>query len=234
MATNGKTTFGSTLRADVQSAPAAIGATSTGCQSDEGEYETFTEEQITARMAEYQKAWDQGKQFVVSEQWHTPKEYVEAVRELMGRIDIDPASCAKAQERVQAKRYYTLKENGLLFDWYGKLFLNCSYHGEEEWFKKAVSEYTRGNVSEAVILTHTMRTYEPWFNLLSAVASAICLVKGEVKWAVDHALDVEALKRCGEEFHPKYVRHGSIVFYLGTNSRDFRIIFSQFGVCYGK
>ena len=212
-----------------------------GCQldtddskSDAGEYEPLTEDQITGRMKEIKESWAKGIPVRVRPRWHTPKALIDAVKELMGGIDVDPASCESAQKRIQAKRYYTQEDDGFKFNWYGKLFLNPDYTDEYKWFSKAVSEYRCGNVTEGIILTHTIRTYEEWFYLMCSASSAICLMRGEIKWAVDHALDVAAVERCGEDFHPKYDRHGNIVFYFGQNVKEFKRIFSNFGVCYGK
>ena len=54
----------------------------------------------------------------------TPKEIVELAREVLGEIDLDPASCALANETVRAKRIYTKELNGFLLPLYGKVFLN--------------------------------------------------------------------------------------------------------------
>ena len=45
-----------------------------------------------------------------NDEWYTPAGVVEGAREVMGRIDLDPASTAKANETVQAKAIYTVEE----------------------------------------------------------------------------------------------------------------------------
>lgn len=42
-----------------------------------------------------------------SAEWFTPPRYIEAVREVLGAIDLDPASSLAANRIVQAKRYFT-------------------------------------------------------------------------------------------------------------------------------
>ena len=51
------------------------------------------------------------------ENWGTPPWIVEAARKVMGSIDLDPASSAKANNVIQAKFYYTKAKNGLSRPW---------------------------------------------------------------------------------------------------------------------
>jgi len=55
---------------------------------------------------------------------YTPPEIVEAARFTLGHIDLDPASCAKANTTVRANRWYGLVDNGYLQTWEGNVFLN--------------------------------------------------------------------------------------------------------------
>lgn len=59
---------------------------------------------------------------------YTPSHIVELARELMGSIDLDPASCALVQETMRAEAWYgpgsPLGEDGLIEPWLGHVFLN--------------------------------------------------------------------------------------------------------------
>jgi hypothetical protein len=59
-----------------------------------------------------------------SPEWFTPADYVEAAREVLGAIDLDPASHAEANRIVRARRFYTEKQNGLRRPWSGRGFIN--------------------------------------------------------------------------------------------------------------
>lgn len=107
-----------------------------------------------------------------SVEFYTPPAIVEAARLTMGGIDLDPASCAEANEVVKAARYYS--RNGLHVDWHGglrpapglkrdlvvpvRVFLNPpggkvgKRSSAVVWWEKLVNEWLDGNVSEAVYI----------------------------------------------------------------------------------
>jgi hypothetical protein len=59
-----------------------------------------------------------------SAEHQTPAYIVEPSRRVLGKIDLDPASCTEANEVVQALTYYAPPFDGLTFDWYGRVLLN--------------------------------------------------------------------------------------------------------------
>jgi hypothetical protein len=46
-------------------------------------------------------------------EWHTPVEYLEMARRVLGAIDLDPATTEAAQRVVKAAKYFTKETDGL-------------------------------------------------------------------------------------------------------------------------
>ena len=82
---------------------------------------------------------------------YTPAEYVEAARDVMGVIDLDPASCKLANTIIQAKRFYDQKTNGLLKPWSGKVWMNPPYANKlvVEFTERLIHFVAEGEVTEA-------------------------------------------------------------------------------------
>jgi hypothetical protein len=59
-----------------------------------------------------------------SPEWYTPSPFVEAARNVMGGIELDPASHEEANRTVRAERFFTEQDNGLMKPWGGSIFLN--------------------------------------------------------------------------------------------------------------
>jgi len=55
-----------------------------------------------------------------SDEWYTPAGVIEAAREVLGGIDLDPASSETANRTVGAPRYFTEEDDGLARDWHGR------------------------------------------------------------------------------------------------------------------
>ena len=96
-----------------------------------------------------------------SNEWFTPYRYVEAARKVLGRIDLDPASCDEANKVIKAERYFTKEDDGLSKGWTGHIFLNPPYgttNGKSNiglFTRKLVQEFSNGNVKAAIVVTTT-------------------------------------------------------------------------------
>ena len=104
-------------------------------------------------------------------EWYTPAEYVEAAREVMGSIDLDPASCVEANEVVKAEAFYTKDEDGLAREWSGNVWLNPPYSRDlmPAFVEKLKDAYQSGAVTSAVVLSHN-NTDTTWFHSLALSA----------------------------------------------------------------
>jgi hypothetical protein len=46
-----------------------------------------------------------------SQEWYTPQHCIRAVKEVLGNIELDPASSPEANQYVKAHRYFTIEED---------------------------------------------------------------------------------------------------------------------------
>ncbi len=77
-----------------------------------------------------------------NDEWYTPPEIIHS----LGEFDLDPASSEEAFRLNQsAKKIYTAKENGLIKDWHGRIWLNPPYSNPLlQDFLKRMAEHNRG------------------------------------------------------------------------------------------
>jgi len=77
-----------------------------------------------------------------NDEWYTPPEIIRS----LGDFDLDPATSEEAfRLNGSAKKIYTTKNNGLLQDWNGRVWLNPPYSNPLlQDFLKKMAEHNRG------------------------------------------------------------------------------------------
>ena len=150
-------------------------------------------------------------------EWYTPPEYINAARNVMGAIDLDPASSHKANEIIRAIKYYTAEDDGLKQEWFGRIWMNPPYATEliTKFCEKMARHYTDGKVKEAIILVNNA-TETNWFNTLIKQASAIVFPRGRIGFLTP-------------EGKPGAPLQGQAIIYLGGNAGVFLNVFRRFG-----
>ena len=165
----------------------------------------------------YSKATNTG-----DNEWYTPPEYIDAARDVLGDIDLDPASSPAAQEKIRAHEYFTADNDGLGQDWGGRVWLNPPYAQPliSDFVGKLITEWTAGRVDAAIMLTHNY-TDTSWFHKAMQSAEAVCFTRGRIKFY--SASGAIAAPTQGQAF-----------FYFGGDAPAFADRFSAIGVVLGK
>jgi phage N-6-adenine-methyltransferase len=155
-------------------------------------------------------------------EWYTPAEYVDAAREVMGTIDLDPASSEKANEVVKADKFFTSEDDAFEQDWTGKVFMNPPYSSDliKPFCEKYSDEIANGHIEEGVVLVNNA-TDTAWFLLLAATADAACFTTGRIHfWSPTK--DTSAPLQ------------GQAILYSGKNVKGFVEKFKEFGHVWEK
>jgi len=154
-------------------------------------------------------------------EWFTPVKIANAVHEVMGGIDLDPASCEEANRVVKATQVFNAADNGLTKPWAGRVFLNPPYSKLliRMFCSKLVRHVKNGKISAAVVLVNNA-TETRWFQELFSVVSAVCFPSGRVKfWQSKEATASNPLQ-------------GQAILYFGEDHDSFMKTFTKFGrVC---
>ena len=156
------------------------------------------------------------KQSLTNEHY-TPNPYLVAARKVLGAIDLDPASNAKANRIVKAKKFFTLEDDGLLQDWFGRVWLNPPYGGKVGAFiAKFMQGLDDGDITAGIILVNSQATDTAWFQPL--FDGTLCFT--------DHRISfygpTTAKDRSGST-------HGSVFVYFGKDEKKFVEVFKEFG-----
>lgn len=139
---------------------------------------------------------------VQRDSWSTPPEFIDQiVRPLLGKIDMDPASNAAAQEVVQAKRWIGAAEDGLAQEWKGSVWLNPPYSFPlvERFADKALEEWEARRVSNMMILVNSS-TSSAWWHRLSKACSLLTFPGQRIQFWSPHDLDGDANRNASTLF----------------------------------
>lgn len=149
-------------------------------------------------------------------EWYTPSEIIEAARNTLGIISLDPFSCAKANLVVKASSYMDKQDDGFTRDWYGSVWCNhpFSRNNNKRIANKIITEYTSGRVRSACMISFAA-TSEKWFQPLLAYPQ--CFLHGRTNYYDENGIKV------------KGVTKGSVVTYFGDDLDKFYDSFNHLG-----
>lgn len=154
---------------------------------------------------------------------YTPSDYIEAARRCMGGIDLDPASCERANTVVRATRYYTEADDGLAQPWTGRVFLNPPYgkRGAESvaglFLGRLHDQVGTGGVEAAVFVVNASPA-QNWFSKWVWSADAVCFVYDRIRFLSSDDLQPQTQPT-----------QANVIGYIGPDVDAFAREFAPFG-----
>jgi hypothetical protein len=149
-------------------------------------------------------------------EFYTPAPIIKLAREVLGEIDLDPASCLEAQQTVQATSFFCKKDDAITQEWHGRVWLNPPFGREivPRFVEKLLTEIENSHVKAAILLVNNC-TETKWFANAARSAKAICFHTGRITF------DTLA--------EPHEVTQGQALFYWGGALEQFIKEFSTIG-----
>ncbi len=151
-------------------------------------------------------------------EWYTPKNIVEMARLTLGNIDLDVSSSEVANRTVKADKYYTIEDDALVQDWYGRVWMNPPYSRNKlsKFIDKLVSSVESGDVTHAIVLVNNA-TETRWFRNLCSISDKVCFPSKRIKFlrsngTIGSPLQGQAIIsiNCGSEFARQFASLGDV------------------------
>lgn len=148
-------------------------------------------------------------------EWYTPAWIIGLARDTMGGIDLDPASSVKAQQTVNAERFYTAADDGYSKPWCGRVWLNPPFDDTPRWVRRLSAAYADGDVSQAVLLVNSAPGYS-WWEALWRVYP-VCMLERRVCFT------------SGDGSKAGQAKKGTTIAYFGPYWSKFESAWSSYG-----
>lgn len=150
-------------------------------------------------------------------EYYTPPPLVWAARQVMGVIDLDPASSAQANCIVKASRFFDEEVDGLTQRWHGRIWMNHPFGLAQnpKWINYLEQEYRDGHALEACCITYAC-TSEKWFQPLAKRPQ--CYLTPRTNYLLPDGTTLKGVSK------------GSVITYYGENVAAFAREYAEFGV----
>jgi ParB family chromosome partitioning protein len=151
-------------------------------------------------------------------EWYTPQPIIDSAREVLGGLDLDPASCATANTVVKADTFFDKAMDGLKQPWKGRVWLNPPYASNlvGQFTQKLLDHREDGTVTGAIVLVNNA-TDTQWFQAMAKVAQAICFPASRVRFW--HPFKTETTTPL----------QGQAFLYFGNAEQEFGRVFAKYG-----
>lgn len=171
-----------------------------------------------------------------SPEWYSPTLLVKGAREVMGGIDLDPASHEEANTRLQVPRFYSKEENGLLLPWFGRVFHNPPGGLVGEFWKKALKEWERGHFEQMIWIGYSLeqlQTLQQCGAASTPLDFPTCFTSKRIAFVENGAKKAERIAKLlarGKKPNPNSSpSHSNYITYFGRNTMRFVSVFGRFG-----
>lgn len=150
-----------------------------------------------------------------SSEWHTPEWIRSLAHDILGDIDLDPATDARNQ--LRAARTFTLERSGLTHDWAphngqpGPVWMNPPF-GREIRLWTALFQLHVGFWPISGIVLVPARVGARWYRELTTSAQCVCELDGRVVFE-----GPDGKPRRGKDGRPQPARWGVVLSYYGTD-----------------
>lgn len=180
-----------------------------------------------------------------SPEWFTPRQYVEGARQVLGGIDLDPASHREANRIVGADRFYDARANGLRRKWFGRVFVNPPGGLVAEFWHRTIDAWEDRDITAAIWIGYSLEQLQTLqgYEIRSPLAFPICIPERRIAFVESTAkrelrrlaveeenrrrrrkgLEIRKWKEAAQPSHANYIT------YIGPAAARFERVFGAFG-----